>query len=312
VAEANRPAPGGRSPALGLALIGLLTASWGLHWPIVKIGLTEVPPFTFRGIGVLLGGIALLALAAASGTRLWPRRREAVMLLWLSLANVTAWQMLTVFALQLLPAGRAAILAYTMPVWSVLLSRAFLGEAIDRPRLAGLALGIGAMALLLGDDLVVVQRAPLGIVLMIAAALAWAIGTVFTKGFEWTLSLPAMVGWQLVLAAPPIILGAVLFEADRWALPSLWPALAVVYNVVVAGLAAHLVWFRLLQLYPAGIAAISTLLIPVVGVLAGAAILDERVGGTELAALALVVSALAAVHGPALRRGFRGAGDAVR
>jgi drug/metabolite transporter (DMT)-like permease len=306
--EVNRPAPGGRSPALGLALIGLLTLSWGLHWPIVKIGLSEVPPFTLRAIGTLASGVALIAIAAASGKRLWPRRREAVMLLWLSLANVTAWQMLTAFGLLLMPAGRAVILAYTMPIWSVLLGRAILHEVIDRTRLAGLVLGIGAMALLLGDDIAVVHRAPLGALLMIGAALAWAIGTVFTKRFEWTVSLPAMVGWQLALAAPPIVLGAVLFEADRWALPSLWPAFAVLYTVVVAGIIAHLLWFRLLQLYPAGVAAISALLIPVVGLLAGAAILDERIGTTELIALVLVVSALAAVHGPALRRGFRGNG----
>ena len=52
--------------------------------------------------------------------------------------------------------------------------------------------------------------------------------------------------------------------------PSLWPAFALVYNIVIAALFAHLLWFRLLALYPAGIASISTLLIPVVGLLSRA------------------------------------------
>ena len=252
----------------------------------------------FRGIGVLVGGGLLIVIASWRGDRLWPRCREAMALAWASLFNVGIWQMLTAIGLQWLPAGRAVLLAYTMPLWSVVLAAAFLGERIDRGRALALALGLAAMALLIGDDIAAVGRAPLGALMILAAALAWAIGTVATKGFQWTVSLTAMVGWQLLASSIPMLAAAYLFESDRWVVPSLWPAFALLYNIVIAALFAHLLWFRLLALYPAGIASISTLLIPVVGLLSSALILGESVGWTELLALIMVVAALAVVFRP--------------
>ena len=78
------------------------------------------------------------------------------------------------------------------------------------------------MALLIGDDIAAVGRAPLGALMILAAALAWAIGTVATKGFQWTVSLTAMVGWQLLASSIPMLAAAYLFESDRWVVPSLW------------------------------------------------------------------------------------------
>ena len=297
----DRPPPAATPPAPhrnGLVLVALITLSWGLHWPLIKVGLSEIAPFTFRGLAVLAGGSVLMALAAWRGERLWPRRREAWALAWTSLCNVAIWQMLTAYALQLMPAGRAVVLAYTMPIWSVLLGAVFLRERIDRPRLAALILGTAGMALLIGDDILIVGRAPLGSLLILAAAFVWAVGTVFTKGFQWSLSLPVMVGWQLLIAAVPMLICAVLFERETWSLPSAGPAFALGYNILIASILAYLVWFRLLELYSAGIASISILLIPVVGLISGAIILGEPIGLTEFGALALVVAALAAAHRP--------------
>lgn len=291
------PAPRQAAPALlGIGLIALLSLSWGFHWPILKFGLSEIPPLSFRGIATMLGGAALLLMARLSGRRLWPSRRELPMLLCMALANITAWQLLTAYGLTLMPAGRAIILAYTMPLWAILLSAVVLGEGVDFRRLIGLFLGLAGMAMLLGDEMLGIGRAPLGALLVVMAALSWAAGTVFTKGFAWQLSLTAMVGWQLFIGAIPMIFGAAIFEAGNWAMPGLWSLLALLYTIIIATFMANLVWFRILQLYPAGIASISTLMNPVVGVVASALLLGERLGATEIAALALVVGALATVH----------------
>jgi drug/metabolite transporter (DMT)-like permease len=282
----------------GFLLVAVITVSWGIHWPLIKVGLSEIPPFTFRGLAVLVGGSALMAWAGWRGERLWPRRREALALLWMSLCNVAVWQMLTAYALQMLPAGRAVVLAYTMPIWSVVLGALFLGEKIDRPRLVAIALGSAGMALLIGDDIFIVGRAPLGSLMILAAAFIWAVGTVFTKGFHWSLSLPAMVGWQLLIAAVPMLAAAVIFERADWILPSAGPAFALGYNILIASIVAYLVWFRLLELYPASIASISILSIPVVGLFAGALILGESLGPAELGALVLVIGAIVAAHRP--------------
>ncbi len=279
-------------------LVVLITLAWGLHWPLIKVGLSEIPPLTFRGTAVIFGGLALLAYASGRGERIWPRRREAAALLWTSMCNVAIWQILTAYALQQLPAGRGVVLAYTMPIWGVLLGAIFLRERIDRPRFVALALGTAGMGLLIGEDLLIVGQATVGSLMILTAAFIWAVGTVSTKGFSWTVSLPAMAGWQLVIAAVPMLCGAILLEREAWAIPSAGPMFALVYNILIASILAYLVWFRLLTLYPAGIASISVLMIPVVGLFSGAIILGERIGPTELGALILVVGALAAAHQP--------------
>jgi len=284
------------APGRGLALVGLLTLAWGVHWPLVKVALAEVPPFTFRGIGALLGGLLLLWFARRVPGRAMPVPGEGLGLVWLALCNVALWQSLTAFALTSMPAGRGAVLAYTMPLWGVILGRLFLGEAIDRARLVALALGLAGMALLLADEAARLGAAPGGALLVLAAAFVWAVGTVATKRRRWRINLSALVAWQLILGSLPMLLLAVLLERDAWVLPSPGPAFAMGYNILIAALAAHWIWFRLLELYPAGIAAISTLAIPVVGVLASALLLGETIGGRELAALALVVAALAVIR----------------
>lgn len=285
----------------GLILIALLTLCWGINWPIMKVGLADIPVFTFRGSCVLFGGVGLLAIAWLAGGPVMPRRREVMPLIWLSLFNVLIWQVLSGYGVAWMAAGRAAVLAYTMPCWAVVLGALVLKERIDWKRGVGLALGVSGMALLVGDDLSAVGRAPLGAAFTLAAALAWAIGTVLAKRYRWELPLSAMVGWQLLLSAPPMLAVALAFEIDGIGAVG-WPATwSLLYNMVFATLAAHWLWFRILEIYPAGVASISTLSIPVVGLFTGAALLGEPLGWLELGALALVVAALAAVHGDALR-----------
>jgi drug/metabolite transporter (DMT)-like permease len=285
----------------GLALIALLTLLWGVNWPLLKLALTEVAPFTLRALCVTVGGAALLALATATGQRVAPHRREALALAAMALINVTLWQMLSAWGVERVASGRAAILAYTMPVWGVALGALFLHEPIDRPRVLGLALGMAGMALLVGDDALAIGHDATGALLMVAASVSWAVGTVIAKGFPWSVSLSAMVGWQLLGAAPPLIAGALILEPTHWAMPGPGPLLAASYTVIVATIVCHWLWFRILALFPAGIAAISVLMIPVVGLLSGAALLGEPLGWLEAAALVLVLGALAAVHLPGLR-----------
>ena len=104
--------------------------------------------------------------------------------LWLlALLNITSWNMLVAFGVGMIPSGRAAILAYTMPVWAVPLSVWLLGERITRRKLLGLALGMGGLALLLGEAFVSLGAAPLGSLLVLGAALSWALGTVLQKRY---------------------------------------------------------------------------------------------------------------------------------
>jgi len=205
----------------------------------------------------------------------------------------------------MIPSGRAAILAYTMPVWAVPLSVLVLGEHISRRKLVGLALGMSGLVLLLGEAFVNLGAAPIGSLLVLGAALSWALGTVMQKRFPVNMPVGPYTAWIMLLGGVPIFVGALLFEdwhaLQRVGVPA-W--LGTAYNVVIAFAFAHWAWIKIATSVPVSIFSISMLLIPVVGVVCGMLFLGERPTWAEYAALALVVAALLTVLRPG--RGVRG------
>jgi drug/metabolite transporter (DMT)-like permease len=278
-------------------LLAALTIAWGFNWTAMKVALTEVPPWTFRTLCLGLGSGVLFALLKAGGHSLavpkgqWPR-------LWaLAFFNITFWNVLVAFGLTLIPSGRAAILAYTMPVWAVPLSMWVLGERPTRRKLLGLVLGMAGLALLTGD----VFASP-GTLLLLGAAISWAIGTVLQKRFPMSMPNGAYTAWIMLLGGVPIFACAAAFD-DPAALRAIgvWPALGVLYNVLVAFAFAHWAWIKIATSVPVSVFSISMLIIPVVGVLSGMLFLGERPSWTEYAALVLILCALATVIRPQTR-----------
>lgn len=283
-------------PPAGFVLLAVLTLFWGANWPAMKISLSELPVWWFRTGCLWFGGLALLAIARLMGQSVALPRGERKALLFCALFNVVAWHLFSGYGISLIAAGRAAIIAYTMPVWAALLSSPVLGEAFTRRKAVALALGVSALAVLIGPDLASLEQAPLGALFMVLAAISWAIGTVSIKRFAWSLPTTALVGWQLVLGAVPVTLGAIIWQdpPDIGAL-STDVLLATAYVFVFAMVFCHWAYFRIVRLFPAAIAAIGTLAIPVVGVYSSALVLGEPVGWRELGALLLICGALAAV-----------------
>jgi drug/metabolite transporter (DMT)-like permease len=293
------------TPKLWWVLAGL-TLVWGFNWTAMKVALSEVAPFTFRTLCLAAGSGLLFAFLRLSGQPLAVPRSEWRRLALIALFTITAWNLLVAFGVRLIPSGRAAILAYTMPAWAIPLSAWFLGERMNGRKLAGLALGMGGMALLLWDDAASLQRAPLGSLLVLGAALTWAIGTVLQKKYPVRAPVAAYTAWIMLIGGIPIYVGALVFDAcvalEKGVSVGFWPALAVLYNVVLAFAWAHWAWIKLATSVSVATFALSMLMIPVVGVFSGILVLGERPGAAELGALALVLGSLATVISAQRRR----------
>jgi drug/metabolite transporter (DMT)-like permease len=283
-------------------VLAALTFAWGFNWTAMKVALTEVPPWTFRTLCLGAGSAVLFAALRAAGQPLAVPKGEWGRLAMLAFVNISVWNMLVAFGVVLIPSGRAAILAYTMPVWAVPLSIWLLGERITGRKLAGLALGIAALALLLGPSVGQLSAAPIGSLLVLGASISWALGTVLQKRYPVRLPAGAYTAWIMLLGGAPIFIGALLRE-DFGSLRQvgLWPALGLAYNVLVAFAFAHWAWIKIATSVPVSVFSISMLIIPVIGVLSGVVFLGERPGWAELAALACVLAALATVIRPQLR-----------
>jgi drug/metabolite transporter (DMT)-like permease len=290
--------------ASSLLLVVILTLVWGCNWPVLKLGVTELAPLTFRASTLPFAALGLLLIARLSGesTRipraLWPR--VAV----LALFNIAGWNWLILFGIQQMPAGRSAILAYTLPIWSVLFSLWLLHEPLSARKLVGLLVGMGGMAVLLGEEIASVRRAPIGALLVIGAAMSWGFGTVLLR--RWALPLPqnTLTGWMMFLGWMPLVAAAPLFDPHPLASLAAMSGItwfAVIYNVFFAGTIAYWAWFRLARSLPVAVSSLASLPVPVVGVISGMLFLGERPGASEFIALGLVLTSLAAVLLPERR-----------
>jgi len=278
-----------------------LTLAWGFNWTAMKVSLAEVSPWTFRTL-CLGGGAAILFLVLRSlRTPLRVPRAEWPRLAALSLLNITCWNVLVAYGVSMIPSGRAAIIAYTMPVLAIPLSVWLLGERMNGRKITGIALGVAGLALLLGEQVASMQAAPVGALLTLAAAATWAIGTVLQKKFPLSIPISAYTAWIMLLGGIPIFVVAAVLDLGRHPpiSPQAW--LAIAYNVLIAFAWAHWAWIKIATSVSVTIFSLSMLMIPVVGVASGTIFLAERPSGAEVAAMLAILAALAAVAIP--RRG---------
>ncbi|QEL64982.1 hypothetical protein OTERR_15060 [Oryzomicrobium terrae] len=290
-----------RLPALGLLLLAAIAVGWGLNWPIMKVVLSEVPPLSFRGSCLTLGGLGMLFLARCTGQS--PRIPAGAMprLLLLSATNIVGWNVLIVYGLLTLPSGRGALLGYTMPLWGICLSVWLLKEQFTARKLLGLILGFSGVGLLIGESLGVLSATPVGVACMLGAAFFWALGVVLIKRLPVAMPTMALTGWMMLLGGVPIAVAALLLETDKWHPLTFWPAFGLVYNLFVAFMFCYWAWNRIVLMVPVSVSSLSSLVTPLIGLAGGMAFLGERPGWQEALAAACILGALAVVSLPGRR-----------
>jgi len=279
----------------------LLTLMWGLNWPIMKLALREIAPLHFRGLTMALGALALAVYFGAQGIRLLPRgRAEWRDVVVLGLPNILGWHALSIIGVAYLPAGRAAILGFTMPVWTVLLGVLFYREKLSARLLLAVAAVSCGITLLLWNEWARLAGNPVGIAWMQGAALCWALGTIWMRRAQLTLPAETLVVWMMVLAAAAMAALALLTEpAQAWRLsPAVWASL--VWSVLINYGAAQVIWFALARALPASTSAMSVMAVPLIGTLSAPLIVGEWPHWQDMAAMVCVVVAIGAVL---LRRG---------
>jgi drug/metabolite transporter (DMT)-like permease len=276
-----------------------LTFAWGFNWTAMKVALGEVPPWTFRTLCLGFGSAVLFLALRLGGQRLAVPRSQWGRLAMLAFFNITCWNVLIAFGMTMIPSGRAAILAYTMPALAIPLSVWILGERLTPRKLTGLALGMAGLGLVLGEAGLGLGNAPVGSLLVLGAAASWALGVVLQKRYPMSMPAGAYSAWIMLLGGVPIFACALAFD-DLGVLGTvgLWPALGVLYNVLIAFAWAHWAWIKLATSVSVTVFSLSMLVIPVIGVISGMLFLGERPSWAEYGALGLVLGSLFSVAVP--------------
>ncbi|MBN1321329.1 MAG: EamA family transporter [Thermoleophilia bacterium] len=272
-------------PFVALALLALI---WGYNWVVMKVAVRDCDPFTFAALRNFLGAMALFGVALLRGGSLRPKA-----FWWTALYGVlqTSLSGLAVWAVYMGSAGRTSVLTYTMPFWLLILAWPLLGERIRDLQWAAVALALAGLVFILAPwDLQGWEAS----VLAVAGGLSWAVASVFFKivNKRHELEVVSFTAWQTLLGSIPLIVIAVLVDPTG---PDWTGSLivALVYNVIIASAVAYVIWMYVLQSLPAGTAGISSLAIPVVGVVAAWVQLGERPGVPEVVGMGLILVALA-------------------
>ncbi len=276
-----------------------LTLMWGINWPMMKLSLRELSPLYFRALTMTGGALWLYLFFRSRGVRMWPRADEWRSVVLLGLPNMLGWHTLSIMGVRELASGRAAVLGFTMPIWTVLLGIVFFGEKLTRRVAVASVAVLIAVGLLLADELASLSGRPVGILWMESAALCWALGTLMMRRVQLSLPVEALTVWMMALSAAALWAMALALEpwpAFRFS-GAMWASL--VYGVVINYGFAQIIWFGLARHLPPATSAMSVMAIPLIGTLSATLIVGEQPGWHDGLAVAFVMAAIAAVLLPA-------------
>jgi drug/metabolite transporter (DMT)-like permease len=272
-----------------------LCLGWGVTWPIIRIALDEIPPLSFRVSTALIGAFTLIALVKLQGQSLRIANRSAWPHVFVAgILNVACFSLFSAFAQLHAATSRVAIIAYTMPIWTILLARPILGERLNLARTAGLILCIAGMSVLIYP--LAGSGIPGGILLALGAAVTWAAGTVYVKWAQIDGDPNAVTAWQLIIAFLSIAIWVPIFEGSLHVWPVHWKSLfALVFTGLVGSGIAYYLWFESVRQLPAMTASLGVLSVPAIGVVASMIILGEQPTITDFVGFALIFLASACV-----------------
>ncbi|MBI5108316.1 MAG: DMT family transporter [Rhodocyclales bacterium] len=280
--------------AASLFRLLLLSAIWGGSFLLIRIGAPVLGPVALMEARVLLAALFLAAVALVLGRPLdW--RIHWRHYLVIGLLNSALPFLLFGYAALTLPASLLSILNATSPLWGTLIAAVWQRAPLDGRRLAGLALGILGVGLLVGFDRVALQPgAGLAIAASLAAALCYAIASNFAKSAREVAPFANAHGsmWAASLLIAPALLAFPPVAAPTAGMLALLVALGVVCSGI-----AYLLYFRLIEDIGAAPALTVTFLIPLFGTFFGWIFLDEAIGWHTLAGGTTVVAGTALVTG---------------
>lgn len=294
-----------------IALQALLALVWGVHWVVVKVGLGYIPPFAYAALRVGSAAAVIAVFLGVQGRIRRPPRGDLPVLLAVGLGQMAAQIALINLALLVLPAGRSSVLLFTMPLWVVLIQTLVLRRPPSRLELAGLALGLLGVGLLLSPASLP-SMSPSGIVgvaMLLGAAIIWATTLLLVRSHRWVSSTLDLLLWELLVACVPLAALALVADGGR---PAAWglPAVAVIlFSGPLATAFGYWASVSIQRTSPPAMAAAGFLAVPVVGLAAGALLLGEPFGPVDVAAAAITLAGIAIVLLAGSRTGDRAIPD---
>lgn len=280
-----------------ISLFVFIILSWGLAWPVNKIGLDYLSPTWYTTIRLMVGTATMFTLVLALNKFSLPERKDIPLILIIGWLQISLYLLLANIGLAYLPAGRSSLLAYTTPLWVMPASVFIFKEEAGSLRWFGFALGLSGLILLMtpwdmnwSDGKVI-----FGTCMLLLASLSWAISMLCARYMHWTKSPLEMMPWQLLAGTIPIALLAWIQEpvmSADWNLPLIF---SLAYTgILVTGISY---WCGLIlnKELPPIIISLGFLLVPVFSLILSAMFMNEAINLATATAMMLIIVGLVCV-----------------
>ena len=280
---------------LTLALI------WGAAFFFISVAVRDVAPLTYVWLRLTIAAAALWLFLWWRGEPLGLPRSAWGAILVLALLNNAIPFALFGWGQTRIASGLASILNATTPIWGVVVAHLFTSDERITPRkLAGVLLGFGGVALMIGPGLLSSLGSDiLAQLACVVAALCYAIAGVWARRFK-AIGMPPVTVATGQLTVGALVMLPVALVVDRpWldSAPSLGAWAAILALALVCTAFAYVLYFRLIDSAGATNALLVTLLVPPTAILLGGLFLNEVLALRDFAGLALIAVGLAAIDG---------------
>jgi drug/metabolite transporter (DMT)-like permease len=268
---------------------------WGVTWPLMKIALYQIPPLTMRAASGGLGALTLYLFCFMTRRSFHVPTAKAWLHIFIaSMLTVVGFTVISSFAQLIATTGRVTVLAYTMPVWTVLLAWPFLGERPSGVQVFALALCAAGLAVLIYP--LATTGVPFGILLAVATGMSWAGGTVYLKWAQIDADPMGAACWQLIVAFVVVVAFMLIFEGrPHFENARTSGLLALAFTGIVGNGVAYGLWFAIVRRLPAVAASLGVLAVPVIGIVASYFLLGEVPTTADIIGFALIFAASACV-----------------
>jgi drug/metabolite transporter (DMT)-like permease len=278
----------------------VLTAIWGYNWVVMKSALAYAGAFQFAALRTVIGAICLFAVVLYMRKPL--RVKEMPTLILLGILQTSGFTGLLIWALVEGGAGKTAVLTYTMPFWVMVLAWPLLGEKLRGMQWPAAILSTMGMLFIL--DPLHLGTDKFSMFLAVMSGVFWAMSVIVAKKLHQRapeLDLLSLTAWQMLFGSIPLAVAALIIPAPEIQWTPYFIG-AVIFNSVFCNALAWLLWLYALQRLSAGIASMSSMLAPVIGVVAAWIQLSEIPTLHEMIGMALIAASLVIISIISIRK----------
>lgn len=289
-----------------LGLMLLVQFLWGVNFAIAKFGLDSFSPIFFVALRFSLVAVLLIFVVGL------PKPHMLKRLLPLSATMGVMHFTLIFLGMAHLDAATSSIAVQLQTPFAAIMAAFFFGERLGWRRIVGMIIAFAGVLLIAGEPRF--SENPWPLLSVIAAALVWAAGNIQVKALGDSVDAVQLNGWIAILAAPQLLIASWLIEGPQWAnIPNAtwegWGAL--LFQGVVIAIFTYWIWYNMMRRYPVNQVMPFTLLLPMIGVAAGAVMRHEVVtwqmivgGLATVAGVGIIVIRRPAVVAPATKTGI--------